>query len=90
MTMANVLLDMDEKLVAEALHAACEKLDGAGEVILDFSSVARIDAGALKAIGVLASVAGEKDVKIVLRGVNVDIYKVLKLAKLTSQFAFAN
>jgi hypothetical protein len=28
-------------------------------------------------------------VKIVLRGVNVDIYKVLKLVKLTSRFAFA-
>ncbi len=90
MTTANVCLEMDEKLVAEALHSACEKLDGVGEVMLDFSSVARMDAGALKAMEVLAGAAEAKGIKVVLCGINVDIYKVLKLAKLTSRFAFAN
>ena len=36
----------------------------------------------------LASIADDKAVKLVLRGVNVDIYKVLKLVKLTSRFSF--
>jgi hypothetical protein len=38
----------------------------------------------------LAGAADDKGIKVVLRGVNVDIYKVLKLAKLSSRFAFAN
>ena len=52
---------------------------GDGEVTLDFSSVRRIDPGALRAMEELARMADEKDVKVVLRGVNVDVYKVLKL-----------
>ena len=38
----------------------------------------------------LADSADEKAVKVVLRGVNIDIYKVLKLAKLASRFSFQN
>ena len=34
------------------------------------------------------SIADEKGVKVVLRGVNVDVYKVLKLVKLASRFSF--
>jgi len=36
----------------------------------------------------LAGRADEKAVKVVLRGVNVDIYKVLKLMKLAPRFSF--
>ncbi len=36
----------------------------------------------------LASTAGDKAAKVVLRGVNVDIYKVLKLVKLAPRFSF--
>ena len=36
----------------------------------------------------LAGIADDKAVKVVLRGVNVDIYKVLKLMKLASRFSF--
>ena len=36
----------------------------------------------------LASLADDKAVKIGLRGVNVDIYKVLKLVKLAPRFCF--
>jgi anti-anti-sigma regulatory factor len=73
------------------LREAGEKLDGTeGEAVLDFSSVRRLDANAVRAIEELARVADEKAVKIVLRGVNVDVYKVLKLVKLTRRFSFVN
>jgi hypothetical protein len=38
----------------------------------------------------LARVADEKAVKVALRGVNVDVYKVLKLVKLTRRFSFVS
>jgi anti-anti-sigma regulatory factor len=82
---------IDEKRVAAALQEATDTLDSAGGVaILDFASVRQIDSGALRALEDVARVADEQDVKIVLRGVNVDVYKVLKLVKLTQRFSFVN
>jgi anti-anti-sigma regulatory factor len=67
----------------ETLQEALEKLDSAkGELVLDFSSVRRIDSSELRALENLANVAEEKSVKVALSGVNVDVYKVLKLVKL--------
>jgi anti-anti-sigma regulatory factor len=89
--MANiaVLLKMDEQRLAPALQEAGEKLESAdGEVVLDFSSVRRIDANALQAMEEFAHKADEKAVKVVVRSVNVDVYKVLKLVKLASRFSF--
>jgi anti-anti-sigma regulatory factor len=72
-----------------ALQDAQEKLDSAGtELVLDFSSVRQIDPGALKALEQLAGTADEKAVKLVLRGLNVDVYKVLKLVKLAPRFTY--
>jgi anti-anti-sigma regulatory factor len=89
MPMNTVSLKIDGDRVAHALQEALEKLDGAGsEVVLDFSSVRRIDPSALRAMEGLAGTADDKDAKVVLRGVNVDIYKVLKLTKLASRFSF--
>ena len=91
MGMIAVFWNIDGCRVAPSLQEAGEKLDGAeGEAVLDFSSVLRIDASALHALDELARVADEKAVKIVLRGVNVDVYKVLKLVKLTQRFSFMN
>ena len=82
-------LSLDEKRVVPALQEAAEKLDGAeGEVVLDFISVRRIDSRGLRAMEEFASIADKKAVKVVLRGVNVDVYKVLKLLKLTQRFSF--
>jgi len=82
-------LHIDGERAAQAIEEALEKLDSAGgEVVLDFSSVRRVDPGALRAMEKLAGAAGDKVVKVVLRGVNVDIYKALKLAKLAPRFAF--
>lgn len=81
-------LEVEGPNTAAALQAACEKLESGGELTLDFSSVARIDPSAARGLEALAQAATEKTVKITLRAVNVEIYKVLKLARLTSRFAF--
>lgn len=84
-------LQIDETRLAASLQEVAEKLDTASrEVVLDFSSVQRLDFAALCALRELARKAGEKSVKVVLRAVDVDVYKTLKLVKLTSQFSFAN
>jgi anti-anti-sigma regulatory factor len=91
MAIIAVFLNIDEQRAALALKEAGEKLDSAeGEAFLDFSSVRRIDSNALRAMQELARIADEKAVKVVLRGVNVDVYKVLKLVKLTQRFSFVN
>jgi anti-anti-sigma regulatory factor len=91
MAMIAVWLKIDEDRVVQALQEAREKLDSAdGEVVLDFSSVGRVDPAALRALQELAGAAEEKAVKVVLRGVNVGVYKVLKLVKLAPRFAFSN
>jgi anti-anti-sigma regulatory factor len=75
--------------LADSLVQARKKLDATeGEMILDFSRVWRIDSEALRAILDLAGAAESKKIKLILRGVNVDVYKVLKLMKLASQFSY--
>ena len=70
---------------------AAEKLDSAqGEAVLDFSSVGRIDSGALRALEEFVDAAGQKSVKVVVRGASVGVYKMPKLAKLESRFSFAS
>jgi anti-anti-sigma regulatory factor len=89
MDMIAVWLKIDGERVAETLREAGGKLDRAdGEVLLDFSSVRRIDPSAIQEITKLAATADEKGVKLTLRGVNVDVYKVLKLVNLTQKFSF--
>ncbi len=89
MAMIAVWLKIDEESVVQALQEAGERLDSVeGEVALDFSSVRRIDPISLSAMAEFAGMADDKGVKVVLRGVNVGVYKVLKLVKLTSRFSF--
>jgi len=57
---------------------------------LDFSDVARVDIHGLAAIEELAAKTGEKSLRVTLRAVNVAIYKVLKLSRLSSRFSFSN
>ena len=91
MAMIPVWLKIDEESVVQALQEAGEKLDGVeGEVALDFSSVRRIDPSALRAMEEFAGIAADKGVKVVLRGVSIGVYKVLKLVKLAWRFSFAN
>jgi len=89
MTTVAVWQKIDEEHVVLALQEAGEKLGGSeGEVVLDFSSVRRVDPNAIRAMQEFANTADDKAVKVALRGVNVDVYKVLKLVKLTSRFSF--
>ncbi len=91
MAMIDVFLNIDEERVVLALQEAGGNLDCTqGEAVLDFSSVRRIDSSSLRAMEEFARIADEKAVKIVLRGVNVDVYKVLKLVKLAHRFSFVN
>jgi len=89
MPMNAAWLKIEGDSVGRTLQEALAKLNGAGgEVLLDFSAVHRIDPSALRAMENLAKSADDKATKVVLRGVNVDIYKVLKLMKLTRRFSF--
>jgi anti-anti-sigma regulatory factor len=91
MAMIAVWLKIDEERLVQALQEAGEKLDSAeGEIVLDFSSVQRVDTAAVQALEKLARLADEKKIKVVVRGVNVGVYKVFKLAKLTGRFSFLN
>ena len=84
-------LNIDERCVVPALRDAVEKLDGTdGEAVLNFSSVCRLDPVALRAMEEFVGVADEKGVKVVLCGVSVGVYKVLKLTKLASRFSFSS
>jgi len=84
-----VMLKIDGEGVVHTLQQAGEKLDAAnGQLVLDFSPVRRIDPAALSAMEEFAGIADGRGVKLALRGVNVDVYKVLKLAKLAPRFSF--
>ena len=80
------------KLDGDGLVQALQQaLDGAGDsLVLDLSSVTRVDASAMRALEKLAEEAATKSIEVGLRGVNVDVYKVLKLARLTRRFSFKN
>jgi anti-anti-sigma regulatory factor len=89
MAMITAWIKIDEDHVVQTLREAGEKLNGVeGDVLLDVSSLRRIDSGALRAMEEFAGLARDKGVKVVLRSVNVGVYKVFKLARLTSQFSF--
>jgi anti-anti-sigma regulatory factor len=88
MTMDTVWLKVDGGRVEPALREALAKLDAAGgEVILDFSSVHRIDSGGLRALEEYAA-AHDDCGRIVLRGVAVDVYKAIQLVKLAPRYSF--
>lgn len=85
----NIVVNIDEQRFLLALEQAGKQIDGgANEITVDFSSVRRIDTSHVRRMVELAH--REKGAKIVLRGVNVDVYKTLKLLKLTNHFSFAS
>ena len=89
--MIAVWLKIDGERLVSSIEEAREKLDAAeGEIVLDFSSVSRMDTSSVKAIKQLAESAGEKGISVVLRGVSVEVYKLLKLMNLAARFSFAN
>lgn len=86
-----VWLKVNEQCVADGLEEARAKLETAEkEVVLDFSSVQRIDANAIKATEQFAISADQRGIKVALRGVSADVFKVLRLVNLCQRFSFVN
>ena len=83
-------LKIDANNVIADLKQAEESLDARQELALDFSGVTRIDSAGLQAVQRFAHRAEDKKTKVALRGVSVNVYKTLKLARLTSRFSFEN
>jgi len=89
MSATALVLAIEEEGLIPILQETARNLDRAqGEVVLDFSSVRRMNSSAVRALEDFARVADEKALKVVLRGVNVDVYKVLHLVKLTGRISF--
>ncbi len=86
-----VWLKIDGQKVLGDLQEACETLHNAdGEVLLDFSAVRRLDPEAIAAMEELAERADESGVRLVLRGISAEVYKVLKLVKVAHHFSFVS
>jgi len=83
-----MFLKIERERVADGLREAQSHLNGSGEAVLDFAAVMRLCPKDLAGLEALAKAAGEHGVKIELRGGNVGVYKVLKLARLASRFSF--
>ena len=60
-----------------------------GQIVLDFTAVKRIDVETLNALEEAAAEATANSQKIALQGVNVDVYKALKLMKVAPQFSYS-
>ena len=76
--------------VARTLRqTAVEQLNrGEGEVLLDFSSIIRIDGADARAMEEFADRADAAAVKVVFRSVRPGVYKVLKLLRLSQRFSY--
>jgi anti-anti-sigma regulatory factor len=80
---------IDKERVAESLRDVLARMECAGlELVVDFSSVERIDAGALGALREIAEAADGRSVTVALSGVSVELYRVLKLTKLAQRFTY--
>lgn len=90
MAITPTIVNIDQQRITATLDQAAKKLGSSEQVVLDFSSVRRLNASDVKLLEDFARVANEKKIKVLLRGVNVDIYKALKLTQLTGEFWFVN
>jgi|HubBroStandDraft_6_1064221.scaffolds.fasta_scaffold10146_1 anti-anti-sigma regulatory factor len=80
---------IDEEHLAAQVNDIREKLPNEGpEVLLDFFLAQTLDPEGIRALEELAAAAEAASTRIVLRGVNVEMYKVLKLAGLSDGFSF--
>jgi anti-anti-sigma regulatory factor len=91
MPTTELFLTVDAQCVAGTLQEARKRLEsGEGEAVLDFSNVRRIDPKAVQALEELAQLGSGKAIRITLRGVSVDVYKTLKLMKLSEALSFVD
>lgn len=91
MATLSVMPKPETEHLVEILEDARKRLDSAeGEMIIDFSTVSRISPAAIGTLEELATLADTKAVRLVMRGVSVEVYKVLKLMKVASRFSYLN
>jgi len=83
-----IYLELDSDNASRALEETRGKIESGDELTLDFSRITRVEPGVVRSLEALAQAAAEKTAKVTLRGVNVGVYKVLKLARLAAQFSF--
>jgi anti-anti-sigma regulatory factor len=83
-------LKIDANNIMAGLLQAEESLVPEQELALDFSGVTRIDSAGVEGLQGLAHRTEDQKTKVALRGVNVNVYKTLKLARLTPRFSFEN
>ena len=84
-------LKVDEERMVATLEEVGAKLENTvGDVIVDFSAVRHVNPAALEALNEFADTAEENSVNVVLRGVNVEVYRVLKLASLAQRFSLVS
>lgn len=80
---------IDSAGIASLLQQATEELQRKKQdVQVEFASVRRIDPHSLCTLEQLAEDAEKKKVTVTLHSVNVDVYKVIKLAQLAPRFLF--
>ena len=84
------IVGVDEHRLEEYVRETGLRLVAGAEIELDFSCVRRIGPRAVQELEMLAHAAEEEACIIVLRGVNIDLYKALRLLDLTRRFAFRN
>jgi len=82
-----MLLKLEEGQISAALQDLERNIE-TGEIVLDFRAVHRMDSSALRALEELAKKAAEKQAFVVLRAVNVDLYRAIKLMKPAARFSF--
>ena len=90
MEMNTLCLKIEANNVMADLLKAEESLEARQELALDFSGVTRIDSAELEGLQSFAQRAEDKKTKVALHGVNVNVYKTLKLARLRPRFSFEN
>jgi anti-anti-sigma regulatory factor len=80
---------VEQERITSIVQEAAQKLEKTDvDLVLDFSSVSRLDTSSVEALEELAQLAENRGAEIVLREVNIDVYKVLKLIGLTTKFEF--
>ena len=78
-----MLVNLEDGTLAAALEEVSGRLENGGRhLVLDFSSVERLSTAEVHAIDEFTRTADEKGVKVIIRGLDVELYRALKLAKL--------
>ncbi|MFN7997454.1 MAG: STAS domain-containing protein [Bryobacteraceae bacterium] len=72
------------------LQDALQRIETVKDLVVDFTGVNRLDAAELLALEQLAAKTHDHSASVTLRGVHVDVYKVLKLAKVAAPFSFVS